>query len=376
MKKSVVSLIDYVYLIVKWRKLIIFNFFIICFVVAIYSLIMPKTYTATTVLMPPKSTGNQNLLGMISNLPIDALGFGMDINQQSYTYLAILNSRTVAVKVIEEFKLMKRFQVRKLDEAIEMLKNKVNAEIRDDGLISLSVNVSTGYFSNNEEENDIRNLAANMANFFIQELNKLNISMQTSEARYNRIFIEKRYNENKFDLKEAERKLKQFQEKYNAISLPDQLQAAIKTAAEIKAQIIADEVELRALKSQMNEHHPEIKKIQIKINQLESALQEMKNGDDFEKSSLVLFPSFSIAPELGVQLIRLTREMEIQNALYEFLTQQYEQAKIQEAKDTPTIQVLDYASPPEFRSKPIRSLMVIFSGFASILFSLFFFTGR
>ena len=120
----------------------------------------------------------------------------------------------------------------------------------------------------------------------------------------------------------------------------------------------------------MNEHHPEIKKIQIKINQLESALQEMKNGDDFEKSSLVLFPSFSIAPELGVQLIRLTREMEIQNALYEFLTQQYEQAKIQEAKDTPTIQVLDYASPPEFRSKPIRSLMVIFSGFASILFSL------
>ena len=362
MKKSVVSLIDYVYLIVKWRKLIIFNFFIICFVVAIYSLIMPKTYTATTVLMPPKSTGNQNLLGMISNLPIDALGFGMDINQQSYTYLAILNSRTVAVKVIEEFKLMKRFQVRKLDEAIEMLKNKVNAEIRDDGLISLSVNVSTGYFSNNEEENDIRNLAANMANFFIQELNKLNISMQTSEARYNRIFIEKRYNENKFDLKEAERKLKQFQEKYNAISLPDQLQAAIKTAAEIKAQIIADEVELRALKSQMNEHHPEIKKIQIKINQLESALQEMKNGDDFEKSSLVLFPSFSIAPELGVQLIRLTREMEIQNALYEFLTQQYEQAKIQEAKDTPTIQVLDYASPPEFRSKPIRSLMVIFSG--------------
>jgi uncharacterized protein involved in exopolysaccharide biosynthesis len=320
--------------------------------------------------MPPEKNDSQGLLGLVSNLPISGIGFGMDLNQQSYTYLAILNSRTVAVKVVEKFDLMNRFQVKTLHEALDQLKHMKIAEIRDDGLISLYVSVKTNYLSSDEEEENARNLAADMANYFIDKLNEINISMQVSQARHNRIFIEERYNQNKLDLIEAETNLKKFQEKYNAISLPDQLQAAIKTAAEINAQIIVAQVELGALESITNEDHPEVKKNKMKIRELETALRSLQIGENLEESSSELFPAFSQAPELGVLLVRLTREMETQNAIYKFLTQQYEQAKIQEARDTPTIQVLDHAVPPEFRSKPHRSLMVIIGGFVSILLSV------
>ena len=98
----------------------------------------------------------------------------------------------------------------------------------------------------------------------------------------------------------------------------------------------------------------------------------MSYGSDVDKKvSAELFPKFSDVPDLGVQLIQLQRELEVQNRLYEFLTQEYEQAKLQEIKDTPTVQVLDKAHPPYLRSKPKRGRMVMMMALASILGSLF-----
>ena len=82
-----------------------------------------------------------------------------------------------------------------------------------------------------------------------------------------------------------------------------------------------------------------------------------------------IFHSFSDIPELGTQLLRLKRELSIQNTLFTFLTQQYEEAKIQEARNTPTVQVLDIAVEPENKYKPFRVLIVLFSFIFSIIFS-------
>jgi len=333
---------------------------------------MPKTYVATAVIIPPTSSESSGFLGLLSNLPLRGMGIGMDLTQQSYTFLAILNSSTLAEKVVRQYDLINLYQVEKLEQAQDVLRKNVQTEIRDDGMISISVSASTGFFAGEVEEDTTRRLAASMTNFFVKELDIMNINLQVSQARYNRIFIENRYNQNKLDLLEAEKKLKEFQEKYNAISLPDQLQMAIKTAAEIQAQIKASEVELGYLSSSLRPDNPEIQRVRTKITELKKVAESMQTGEDSTATSLTLFPAFSKAPDLGVQLIQLEREMETQNALYLFLTQQYEQAKIQEAKDTPTVQGLDRATVPEIRSKPKRALMVSLSGLASIFFSFLF----
>ncbi len=208
-----------------------------------------------------------------------------------------------------------------------------------------------------------------MANFFVLELDRISKDLEITQARYNREFIEKRYEENKQDLAKAEQNFKRFQEKHNVIALPEQLQAAIVAAAGIKAQIISAEVRLDALKASFKPEHPEIRKIQTEINGLRSALNKLQYGENSSTSTLALFPAFSEAPELGIQFVQLKRELEVQNKLYEFLTQQYEKAKIQETKDTPTVQILDKAIPPIKRSKPSRKRMVLMWAVLSIFIS-------
>jgi uncharacterized protein involved in exopolysaccharide biosynthesis len=374
MKDKETSLVHLGYLLVKWRKLIFINLFIFTSLVAVFSLIMPKTFTATAVILPPVSSDQTSLLSQLTGIPIQGLGLEGNLNQDIYNFLAILSSRTVMQTVIENFNLKQRFNVKTNEEALEILNGKVISDWRDDGMISIIVNVSTGYLSSDSEEDSTRLLAANMTNFFVNELDRVNKNLQTKQAQYQRIFIGERLDQNKSDLAKAENKMKEFQEKHNVIDLPEQIRAAILTAAEIKAKIITSEVELGALEALLEPNHPKVLSLKTEINELRRAMKEIKYGETSydSVSTLALFPFFVDAPELGLKFIQLTRELEIQNKLYEFLIQQYEQAKIQEAKDTPTVQVLDKAIPPEFRSRPVRTLMVVISAMASLLFSFIF----
>ena len=198
--------------------------------------------------------------------------------------------------------------------------------------------------------------------YYIQKLDNVNRELKSKEASFQRVFIEKRYNENLIDLGIAEDKLKLFQEKHKMISISDQSAAAIEIAAEIKAEILASEVELEVARKIFNENNHEIIKVEHKINALKSQFDKLNTSnmtDDF-------FPSFSNFPYLGLKLARLMREVSIQNQLFIYLTQQYEEAKIKEAKDSPTVLVLDKGVSPNLRSSPKRFFIFI-STFISIL---------
>ncbi|MBC8490742.1 MAG: hypothetical protein H8D45_32395 [Bacteroidetes bacterium] len=119
--------------------------------------------------------------------------------------------------------------------------------------------------------------------------------------------------------------------------------------------------------------HPYIERIRKETEELKLHLREMDYGSDLSQSHQnKLFPVFPEVPELGIQLVRLQREVEIQNTLFTFLTQQYEEAKIQEARDTPTVQLLDKAVLPIKRSSPKRTIIVIVSGLGSVFLSVVF----
>ncbi len=364
------NLIDYLKVLKRWKNFIFLNVFVITLFAIILSLIIPKTYRASAVLMPPLMQAGMGVFTPLIDSPLGGL-FSQDTDE-TLSMIAILKSRTVLTSVIEEFNLIELYEVENIDIAIQSLKDHVLTDIDDEGTIRVSVDILTKWFHPDSEEEKAKQLCSDIANYFIKQLDIVNKNLQMEEASFQRKFIEIRYKDNIQELKSAEEKLKQFQEINNMISLPEQTHAAIEAASKIKGHILANEVRLEVLKTAYNSGHPDIDQLINEIAALTKQLYWMEYGKEIEHTNIKnIFPAFSRMPELETQLRQLMREVEIQNTLFTFLTQQYEEAKINEAKDTPTIQILDIAVKPNVKYKPFRGLIVIGAGMFGLIFGCF-----
>jgi len=370
------NIIDYFSVVVKWRKLIFVNFIVVCIITAIISLILPKTFSANSTILPPTNEADAfGLSSLIGNLPLGPLGFG-GVSEETYTFMAILHSRTVMEAIAEKFDLMQRYDYENMEYTVKELRQNVIIEINEDGTITLSSMASTKFLPDDEEENEARTLARDMANAFIEELDRVNTRLKTEKAHNNRVFIEKRYEQNINDLRNAEEELKTFQKTHGVIALPQQTVITIETAAEINANIIAKEVEVSVLSGYVSESHSELTRAKSELTELRKKFNEMKTGRNRDilnnngTQNTRLFIPLNDVPDLGLKYIRRYREVSLQQKILEFLLPQYEQAKIQEAKDTPTVQVLDKAVTPVKRKKPKRAIMVLLAGLLSIVFSV------
>ena len=360
-----------------WNKriLIIKNLFIVSIITIFFVFSIPKTYTSSALLMPPTSeTGPGSIMGALSNLPFG--GLMSQTNDESLSILAILKSRTLFEKVIKRFNLMEFYQASNIDKALIALSNNTAFNVKEEGTISISVDVATDWFHPDESEIKAKTLCTDMAIYFAEQLDLLNKSLKTEQASFHREFIGERYRKNLVDLKKAEDSLQIFQEKHKMVALTEQTSATIEAAAVLKAQMLSNEVKLGVMLGVLNHNHPDIENIKKENSELSKKMNELEYGTgviNYKKSNL--FPVLADVPELGIELIRLKREVEIQNTLFVFLTQQYEEAKIKEAKDTPTVQILDYPQIPHQKSAPKRVLILIIclsiSMFANILFILY-----
>ena len=360
--------VQYTKLLWSYKNILIRNVLIAAILTSVLALIIPKTYKSNAILMPPKSQSDK---GVLEN--IEGLGFGeilsIPSDENSNTIFAILKSRTMMEAIVNEMNLIDRYGTDDLEEAVEALKKNLEFELLEEGTISVNAMVQTPWISNENDDNEARKLSTEIANYIISELDRVNKSLQIDEARFHRLFMEKRYNESIRHLHVAEEELRVFQHKHNTMNLAEQTKAAIRIGAEIKSQILIDEVKLGMLKKTLKPNHPEVEKLKHEIIELEGQFSELEGqSNDSSEKGRGLFPQYSEVPNLGIALTRLKREVEIQSKLYAFLTQKYEESKIQEARDTPTIQVLDDASQPIKRYKPKRTLMVI--GYSLIAFVL------
>jgi uncharacterized protein involved in exopolysaccharide biosynthesis len=364
---------DYLTVIVKWRKLILVNFIVVCVLASIVSLILPKWYTAKATLLPPvdQTSSAFGLASILSELPVGELGVS-GIRSPFDLFKAILESRSVAQAIVENYDLKERYHTKNDAEAVRTLWDRSNIEITVEGTINIEV----------EERNP--ELAAAIANSYIQELDNLNQRVNITQAKNTRVFIEGRRKEAIGELRDAEENLRDFQRVHKAISLPEQVEAAIQALADIRAKQVELEVERGVLSNVMGPTHPEMVRLQSQIQELQKQIDEFilgdSNGDQFsdgdESEAQNYHVPLSKVPSIGLELARLTRDLKIQEAIFEMLTQQYEQAKIQEAKDTPTVQVLDWAVPPEKRSKPKRKIIVLVAGFLSLFASTIYVFSR
>lgn len=362
-----IDLLDYTNTLMKHRWMIIRNVLIVGFAVAFISLFLPKTYTAKTMLLPPDEKQDAGILSALAGSPFTQLGI-TQFSSTSDLFVQILRSRTVFDDVLQRsynyrgqsMTLLEILDIKSLEKGRLELGKKVTVAATKEGVIQLHV-----------ELGDPR-LAADVANKFVESLDRVNKEKYTSRAKNSRIYIENQLQLTGTKLKDASNALARFQEQYKAVSLEDQTRTAIEKAGEIKGKIIAKEVELGVALQTMKTDNIYVIQLRKEIEELNKQYNYLQFGDSLSvKKSEEFYIPFSNVPEVGLELAELIREVKVQETVWELLNQQYYQAKIQEAKDTPTVQVLDEAVPPEFRTKPRRGLLTVVSAFLAFLVSIF-----
>jgi tyrosine-protein kinase Etk/Wzc len=197
-----------------------------------------------------------------------------------------------------------------------------------------------------------------MTNYYIYILNKVYTSVNEQSARNNREHLENRYKETLDELSRYEDSLKLFQQKYGVYDIETQTSAAIKATAELKSQILLKEVEVGVKKKIYGNNSEEIRILSSELEQLNKKVEEMFDGNNDQTITSVFIP-FKKAPQLGLQYIRLYRNVKIYNELIKVIVPMLEQARLQEKRESPSIVIVDKATMPEKKGRPKRSVYVI-----------------
>jgi len=337
------------------RKMLIIKMCSIAFVLSIiYSLTVPNIYSATAKILPPQKEsggGISSLLGQaggLAGLAAGGLGGGSDL------YLGILRSRSVADAVIQRPELFDQYKGQTLEAARSNLEAAVKIQAGKDGIISITAS-----------DVDPKRSAL-LANALVEELGKTTIRLNLSKAGTEREFLENRLDLVKKDLKAAEDDLKTFAQNNKIVQVDSQAKASIEGVARLNAELANKEVQLAVLSSRQTEHSPDVKALQTGIRRLKSELGTLSGNSGAAQG----IPAIGNVPGVGLEYSRKLRELKTQEAVFEQLTKQYEMAKISEAKDSSSFQVLDQAVTPVKKSKPSRGIIVVIATIAAFFLAI------
>jgi capsule polysaccharide export protein KpsE/RkpR len=308
--------------------------------------------------MPPDSNQSSGLAavaavvsgsGGLGGMANDLLG----LKSTSDLFVGVLNSRTVQDKLIEKFDLRKVYWDRKMEDARDDLMSHTAITVdRKNQIIAITVT----------DKSPQR--AAAMAQAYVEELNRLIAEVSTSSARRERIFLEERLKGVNRDLEDAEKEFSQFASKNVAIDIKEQGRAMVGAAATLQGELIAAQSEYEGLKQIYTDNNVRVRSIKARIDELQHQLEKLGGkgevaSDPAHPENDSLYPSIRKLPLLGVTFADLYRRTRVQEAVFETLTKQYELAKVQEAKEIPTVKVLDMPDIPGKRSFPPRILIII-----------------
>src|SRR6266853_263362 len=318
----------------------------------------PK-FDSTVQIMPPDGgpSGLAAIIPALSKSP-GLAGLAGDLMGSKTTgavFTKVLESRTVSDRLIERFKLRNHYGLKFGDDTrLKLAKRTVIADDKKSGVIAITVS-----------DHDPR-LAMALANGYVEELDAVMAKVSTSAARRERIFIEQRLGEETRSLQEAEQQFSQFASANMALDVPEQMKVTVEAAARLQGELIATRAQLEGLKETYTAENIRVKSVQAHVNELERELAKINSGRAPVAGSSNPYPSVKSLPLLGVKWADLYRDTKIRETVVELLTQQYEIARIQEAKEIPVVKVLDAASTPEHK-RP-GWLLIVLAG--TLLFTL------
>jgi uncharacterized protein involved in exopolysaccharide biosynthesis len=321
--------------------------------------LIPVRFESTARLMPPDNSQSGGLAMAAAALSGSASGVGgiasemLGLKSTSEIYVAILASRTVEDKLIQQFDLRKLYGAARMEDARVALSAHTAISVdRKSQIITIIVT-----------DHDPKRAAA-IGQAYIAELNRLVAELSTSSARRERLFLEERLRAVSKDLESAERDFSQFASKNAAIDIKEQGIAMVEAAATLQGELIAAESQLEGLRQIYTDNNVRVRSVRARISELKRQLEKI--GGKSEDASLPsrqqqdsLYPSIRKLPLLGVPYADLYRRTKVQEAVFETLTKEYELAKVQEAKEIPTVKVLDPPDVPDKKSFPPRRLVVL-----------------
>ena len=326
---------------------------------AIISLLLPKYYMARVILLPPKDeqlkvgqgAGIQDFVSITSGLVLPVRATPTDI------YARMLQSRNIAEGVIESNNLNTHYKLNSLEDVLERLDERSDFRVSDEGLLEITVNDRTPQ------------KAADIANSFATQLDRATREITSARARSTREFIAGRLGEVSRELDSSRTELREFQQEHKAIDLDQQTQLAMQSAVNLKVELATNEIELSLKEKSLSPSHPDVITLKRRVEEIKDQISSLEFGG--RDSSYLNLP-VSQVPQLRMKLAELVSRVEISETLFGLLTEQFEQAKIQEKMDAPTISVLDKANPPALPYKPQKKLIVGITAFLSLILAVFF----
>lgn len=316
----------------------------------ILSLVLPVRYTAVTMLMPPQQTpSSASMLTQLNNTgtgpSLAALASGgLGLKNPNDLYLGLLNSRPIADAIIHEFDLAKTYHAKDMTAARKKLAGFTEIVSATSGFITISVT-----------DKD-RKRSAEIANAYTTGLRILTKTLAVTEASQRRLFYEDQLKQAKEALVTAEIAFQQVQQTKGLVQLDAQAKTMIESLAVLRAQVAAKEVELQAMRSYSTEHNPEVA---LAERELFSLKAEVARLEQRTHSSGVGDIGLEDVPGFGMDYLRAEHEVKYRQAMFDLLMKQYDAAKLDEAKEAATIQVVEPAIAPDRKSAPKRFIIAL-----------------
>lgn len=359
MKKSKTTFTDYLSILYSWKKFFIITILLIAVITTTITYLIPEKFKASATIMISQEENKGTLSNMLSN--VGSL-FGGSLFVQGSSSIdkmfGYLESRRIAEKVIKKFKLENYygFSKYKHDRTLKAFREDVNFDLTTNGFIKISM------------IHESPDTSAMIVNYIVDLLDSLNHKIILENATSYRKFIEKRYQENLKDLTAAEQDMKSFQEKYKIFVLPDQFKASFDAVSKLESEFMIKKLKLDLIRETKGINSPEYNIALKDFNNFKNQINDIKKGKSVEGSSSLIFFPIKEMPEIYQKYFRIYRELKIQSKLLDFLLPIYEQAKMEEQKDIPTIIEIDKAIPPELKYYPKKAFIII----SVIILFLFF----
>ncbi|MGE5401921.1 MAG: hypothetical protein ACM3S2_16095, partial [Ignavibacteriales bacterium] len=255
----------------------------------------------------------------------------------------IIQSRSTLEKVIHKFDLEKDYKLKSMEKTVKQLRENVKTETTDDNAYKITVRANSA------------KKAADMVNYILELLNETVININVKKSSDNRQFLEQRYNEIKNDLSLAEDSLQIYQERSGLLEAKEQTRDILETYSKLEADVMTKRLELKIMEKVNDEKSPKLDLMKTQLNEYEKQLNQMKNKGEGNG----VFLALNSLPQKGKKYLRYYRDVQVYSTILEFLVPMYEQAKFDERKSIPVLQVIDYGVPAEKKSFPPRTVLVL-----------------
>jgi len=326
--------------------------------------LLPVRYEGKVVLMPPaqNSSIGSSLLGQLGGSGLGALaslaGGSLGLKNPADMYVSLLTSRTVEDAMIQRFGLMQEYHQKRMVDTRKVLESHTTAVSGvKDGLIRLTV-----------DDKDPKR-AAELANGYVEEFRKRSASLAITEAARRRLFFEQQLQQAKDNLTTAENAMAKTQQSTGVLQIDSQARALIESAAVLRAQVVAKQVEIEGMRSFATDDNPNLVLAKQELAALEAQLNRVAGSQQDLGSDINL--SKGRVTQAGMEYVRRFRELKYQETVFELLAKEFEVAKLDEAREGSIIQVVDAPVVPDKKSFPPRTLIVLASAILSFFVAAF-----